>query len=57
MKEADFAPLAGLFADAVLNRAEVGDAIAALREPFRTVGYCFDEADVGSFAEALLQTF
>ncbi len=57
MKEADFAPLAGLFADAVLNRAEVGDEVAALREPFRTMGYCFDEADVGPLAEALRQTF
>ena len=43
-------------AEALQARLESPVEIAALREPFRTMGYCFDEADVGPLAEALRQT-
>jgi len=57
MKEPDFEILAVLFADAVKNCKDVGGEVAAFREKFQDMHYCFDEKDFGPFKEKLLATF
>ena len=57
MKEEDFRTLAGLMADAIVNRAPVGEEVTALRSRFTTMQYCFSPEDmetaVGRMAEGL----
>ena len=57
MKEPDFEILAVLFADAVKNCKDVGDEVAALREKFQDMQYCFDVENFAPFKEKLLATF
>lgn len=56
MKETDFRTLAPLFARAV-GGASVGEEIAAFREKFLTLGYCFGEEDLQVHKARLLATF
>jgi aminomethyltransferase len=57
MKEPDFEILAVLFADAVQNCKDVGGEVAALREKFQDMQYCFDVEEFAPFKEKLLATF
>jgi aminomethyltransferase len=41
MKEADFEVLADLIREVVMNNTNVADKVKALRERFRTLGFCF----------------
>ena len=57
MKEQDFRELAPLLADVVQNGAEVGAQVAALREGFQELHYCFDNELSASLRQGLLDTF
>ena len=57
MKETHFEAFASLFADAVKGGKGVGEQVAAFRENFQTMRYCFDGKPVESFKKELLATF
>ncbi len=57
MKERDFQALAPLLADAIKTGRNVANEVAAFREPFRTMHYCFDGDAVEPFKRQLLETF
>jgi glycine/serine hydroxymethyltransferase len=57
MEEADFEEFAGLFAAAVRDEPGIADAVAAFRERFHELRYCFDPEELGDARERLLGTF
>lgn len=57
MKEDDFGRLAELMADIVLREADRGDEIAALREGFREMRYCFPREKTDAVISTLQDAF
>jgi len=57
MKEGDFAALAPLLAHAIKTGSNVANEVAAFREPFRSMHYCFDGEAVEPLKRQLLETF
>jgi aminomethyltransferase len=57
MKENDFRALASLFADAVNLGKNLADEVAAFRQRFLTMQYCFDGETLEPLKKKLLETF
>lgn len=56
MKEDDFGPLAGLMADVIVHRKDVGEQVAELRSRFRKMDYCLPPEQAAPLAARLMAT-
>ncbi len=57
MMEQDFEAFAPIMAEAIKNGEHIGDEVAAFRENFLTMQYCFDGEVLAPLKKALLETF